>query len=238
MNFDWQTGKVIEIIKESHNTNRYIIEAPHEQAFDFMPGQFVTLDLPIHEKKNKRLRSYSISSAPNNTNRFELLISLVEDGLGTPYLFNHIKPGYTIQYRGPVGVFILPSFIESDLFLICTGTGIAPFRSMVHSLFEKKATIQNIYLIVGTRTQKDLLYHQELLALQNTMKNFHYIPVLSREQWEGESGYVHKVYQPLVRQNHKAQFMLCGWKNMIDDARKILESEGFDKKQIHFELYG
>jgi ferredoxin-NADP reductase len=51
MNLEWQTGKVVRIIDETHNTRRFFIEIPGLDRFDFKPGQFVTLDLPIHEKK-------------------------------------------------------------------------------------------------------------------------------------------------------------------------------------------
>lgn len=235
---DWQIGKVVNIINETPNTRRYFIAAASAEPFQFKPGQFVTLDLPIHEKKNKRWRSYSIASAPNDSNIFELVIVLVEDGMGTPYLFENIEIGAEISFRGPVGVFVLPEIIEHDYFMICTGTGIAPFRSMVHHIQTQNIQTQNIHIICGTRTQQDLLYFEELKNLEKTLPNFTYTPVLSREKWEGETGYVHEVYSALCKGNADAQFMLCGWKNMIDDARNNLSALGYDKKQIHFELYG
>ena len=76
----WRTGKVIRIENETAFTKRYWIEVPELTSFDFIPGQFVTLDLPIHEKANKRLRSYSISSWPDGTNIFELIIVLDKKG--------------------------------------------------------------------------------------------------------------------------------------------------------------
>src|SRR5665647_2858426 len=128
----WRTGKVIKIEQQTYNTRRFFIQVPELETFDFKPGQFVTLDLPIHEKRNKRWRSYSIASWPDGTNVFELCIVLLEDGEGTPYLFNEVKEGTQLTFRGPVGVFTLhEENYEKDLFLICTGTGIAPFRSMV-----------------------------------------------------------------------------------------------------------
>jgi CDP-4-dehydro-6-deoxyglucose reductase len=87
----WRTGTVIKIEDASETTRRFWIEIPELDVFDFKPGQFVTLDLPIHEKTNKRWRSYSIASAPDGTNVFELVIVLLEGGLGTTYLFNEIK---------------------------------------------------------------------------------------------------------------------------------------------------
>ena len=56
----WQTATVIKIEQQTYNTRRFFIQMPDATAFDFKPGQFVTLDLPIHEKPNKRLRSYSL----------------------------------------------------------------------------------------------------------------------------------------------------------------------------------
>ena len=55
---EWQIGKVVNIIDETPNTRRFFIETQSKENFIFLPGQFVTLDLPIHEKKNKRWRSY------------------------------------------------------------------------------------------------------------------------------------------------------------------------------------
>jgi CDP-4-dehydro-6-deoxyglucose reductase len=70
------------------------------------------------------------------------------------------------------------------------------------------------------------------------MPNFSYHPILSRENWEGQTGYVHDVYKQLIGEKRDAHFLLCGWKNMIDDTRHNLAEMGFDKSQIHFELYG
>ena len=238
MSMEWQTGKVIKIIDETPSTKRFTIAIPEMERFDFKPGQFVTLDLPIHEKKNKRWRSYSIASAPDGTNTFELVIVLVEDGVGTPYLWQHITAGSELLLRGPAGVFVLHEPIAHDYFMICTGTGIAPFRSMAWHIYNHQIPAKDIYLIFGTRTKQDLLYFDELNALQEKMPNFHYIPTLSREDWDGRKGYVHDIYKELAQGKTEADFLLCGWKNMIDEARQNLTAMGYDKKQIHFELYG
>ena len=147
----WRTGKVIRIENETSSTKRFWIEIPELPSFDFKPGQFVTLDLPIHEKPAKRWRSYSIASWPDGTNIFELVIVLLEGGLGTNYLFNEVSVGSELILRGPQGVFVLPEPIDKDLFFICTGTGIAPFRSMAHYIRDHSVPHQNIYLIFGCR---------------------------------------------------------------------------------------
>lgn len=235
---EWQTGIVRRIESVNAITRRFFIELPKEPVFDFKAGQFVTLDLPIHEQKNKRWRSYSIASAPDGTNVIELLIVLLEGGAGTTYIFNEIREGSEFTVRGPHGHFLLPAEPDHDIFLVCTGTGIAPFRSMMHYLKAHPAGYKDIHLIFGCRTQNDLLYADEMNALSNELPYFHYHPTLSRESWDGRTGYVHAIYEELCQAKQPAQFMLCGWRAMIDEARQRITDLGYDKKQVHLELYG
>jgi glycine betaine catabolism B len=235
----WRTGKVINIIQETYNTRRFVIQIPELEKFDFTPGQFITFDLPIADKPNKRVRSYSIASWPDGTNIFELVIVLLEGGLGTTYLFNEVKVGSELTLRGAQGVFTLDDDdLSKDIIMICTGTGIAPFRSMVHHIKNHNIPHKNIYLIYGTRKQVDLLYFLEMKKLDEEMENFHYIPTLSREQWEGRSGYVHPIYEELCANKQPVSFLLCGWKNMLDEAKQRIVALGYDKKSIHQESYG
>lgn len=241
----WRKGVITRIEDETYNTRRFWIQVPELTDFAFTPGQFVTLDLPIHEKPAKRLRSYSIASWPDGTNTFELLIVLLEGGAGTTYLFNETKEGSELTLRGPQGVFTLPDPLEKDLYFVCTGTGIAPFRSMVNHLHLHNIPHPQINLIYGTRTQRDLLYAAEMRALQAKMDGFRFLPTLSREEWDGCCGYVHNIYESLVKEKMNgdpapppAHFYLCGWKAMIDEAKQRIQSLGYDRKAIHQELYG
>ena len=241
----WQKGIVVRVKDETPQTRRFWIKLPGLGSFDFRPGQFVTLDLPIHEKVNKRWRSYSIASWPDGSNVFELVIVLLPDGKGSSYLFDHAVEGFELTLRGPQGVFTLPDPIEKDLYLISTGTGIAPYRSMVHHLKNHTIPHKNIYMIFGTRTRSDLLYFDEMSRLGLEMENFHYIPTLSRENWDGCCGYVHAIYENLVngkmagtKELPPAHFYLCGWKNMIDEAKQKIVALGYDRKAIHQEIYG
>ena len=245
----WRTGTVIRVIDVTYNTKRYFVKVDELERFNFKPGQFVTLDLPIHEQKNKRWRSYSIASWPDGSNIFELLVVLLEGGAGSTYLFNEVKEGSQLMFRGAQGVFTLPEVIDRDLFLVCTGTGIAPFRSMANHIKLHNISFKNIYLIFGCRTQKDLLYPGEMYDLQQTLKGFKYLPTLSREEWDGYKGYVHAIYEEICKKNNSldndnsnglspAYFYLCGWKAMIDEAKSRILELGYDRKAMHLELYG
>lgn len=244
----WLKCVVIKTEDITHSTRRFWIQIPELEKFDFEPGQFVTFDLPIHEQRNKRWRSYSIASAPDGSNIFELVIVLMEDGLGTPHLFNDVTVGSELMVRGPQGKFTMPPVLDKDLYLICTGTGIAPFRSMAHFIHQQKLPHKNIHLVFGCRELNDSLYEAELKQLENKLPGFYHHPCFSRELVVGPgqySGYVHACYTELV-EKHKgmtgaipeANFFLCGWKNMVDDAKARILSLGYDKSAIHLELYG
>ena len=239
----WQNCTVIRIENETETTRRFWIRVDDLKEFEFKPGQFVTLDLPIHEKPNKRWRSYSIASWPDHTNVFELVIVWLEGGAGTRYLFEEVVVGSTLIARGPQGVFLIPEPLDRDLFLICTGTGVAPFRSMTHHILRHNLAHENIYLIFGCRTFADCLYRDELQRLQDELPAFHYFPTFSREEpGPHRTGYVHTVYEDICRTKnsgvHAAYFYLCGWKNMIDEAKQRIQAMGYDRKSIHQEIYG
>lgn len=241
----WTKGTVTRIEQEAKNTRRFFIRMDEFERFDFKPGQFVTLDLPIHEKPNKRWRSYSIASWPDGTNTIELLIVLLEGGAGSTYLFNEVSEGSELVLRGPLGVFTLPEHIDRDIYFICTGTGIAPFRSMLHYIHDHAVPHQSLNLVFGCRTREDLLYLEEMRRLENEIPGFHYVPTLSREEWDGHNGYVHAIYENLVFSKQAqlnelppSYFYLCGWKNMVDEAKQRIIDLGYDKKAVHLELYG
>jgi len=237
----WFDCEVTYIIDETHNTKRFGFRIPSMERFDFKPGQFLTMDLPIHEKKNKRWRSYSIASWPDGTNTFELVISYVPDGLGTNYLWKNITPGSIIVMRGALGVFTLPEKIEEDICFIATGTGVAPFRSMTNWLhLHQDVPRKNVYFLFGCRLQSDLLYRAEFEQLNRDMPGFQFLSTCSREDeaYTGRRGYVHAIYQELFADKRPVKFFLCGWRNMIDDAMVKITEMGYDRKAIHREIYG
>lgn len=233
----WIKGKVIRIENETYDTRRFWIQIEEMDSFDFKPGQFVTLDLPIHEKSNKRWRSYSIASWPDGTNVFELLVVLDKEGTGTKYLFNDVSVGSILTLRGPLGVFVLKEPLDKDVFFICTGTGVAPFRSMIQHIINNKIPYKNIFLVFGCRTKADLLYYDEFKQLA-AHPGFHFETTLSREQWEGRTGYVHPIYESLCASRQPASFYLCGWRGMIHEAKDRILNMGYDKSAIHLEIFG
>lgn len=241
MPWKWYDSKIIKIEEETSTTKRFWVAVETEEVIAFEAGQFVTMDLPIHEKRLKRWRSYSIANAPDDSNILEFCIVKLEGGAGSTYLFEEVNLGSSIRFKGPSGGFVLPKKIENDLVLICTGTGVAPFRSMIQDLVQQEKTYKNIHLIFGTRYEEGILYRKEFEALRQTLPNFNYSIALSREEnWTSHKGYVHQIYMDAYKEvRPDIDFYICGWSNMIDEAvENLVLKLGYDKSQIHYELYG
>lgn len=243
----WRKGIVTHIESINELVRRYWVQVPELAVFDFIPGQFVTLDLPISDKANKRLRSYSIASSPDGSNVFELCIETNKTGVGAMYIFNEINKGSEIIFRGPAGVFTLPEKLENDTYFICEGTGIVPFRSMFNYIKTQSISHRKIYLIYGGASKADLLYHEELCDLENEIESFHYLPVvLNGKDDSCKQGTVHDIYSELILQKNdkskevlsEAKFYVCGWRDMADTAKENIINLGYTKKDIVQELYG
>jgi CDP-4-dehydro-6-deoxyglucose reductase len=237
MSYKYTHFTVTDIQEESDLVKRFFFKAPEGMTFDFKPGQFVMLHLPIESKYKNR--SYSIASPPDHTNSFELAIVLNPKGLGTPFLWENVRKGSLIDVSKALGKFTLQNPIEEDLCFIGTGTGIAPLRSMILHILRNNIPAKNIYLIFGNRFEKDILYRKEMEELEKKHSNFKFIPVLSRDNpgWKGKHGYVHSVYEEIFSDKRPATFYLCGWRDMLVEARKRIEAMGYEKSKIKFESY-
>jgi CDP-4-dehydro-6-deoxyglucose reductase len=238
MALEYYQAEVYNIIQETPSVRRFQLRFNDLDVFDFKAGQYVKVDMPLNSTKN--YRQYSISSEPVGNNEIELLIVFKEGGDGTDYMFNKVKVGSVIPVSRALGRFVLPEHLDKDICFICTGVGLAPFRAMYLDVLNKNIPFKNMHLIFGTRHIEDICYADELFGLDKLSNNFHYHPVLSREQsaeWTGKKGYVHPIYKELFADKQDAIFYLCGWDEMIKEARHNLLEIGYTRRDILFEKY-
>lgn len=223
MKFD---GKIIDIVYLTPTVKQFTIEMPEE--FSFIPGQFVTIMLNDGEEFK---RSYSIASTIDNK-QLELCIKILENGKGTQIL-DRCKTGDVLKMHGPLGRFIIhPTSLDKDLYFIGTGTGITPFRPMIHYLVENNFS-QSINLIVGYKTESELLYHDELQSLAKKYPQVKYTPVFSRDS-NHESQHVQDKLKNISKEAH---YYVCGIKEMVMDVRDVLAKQNVPVENIFFERY-
>lgn len=240
----WKPARITRIEQRSPTVRSFWLELPDREVLDFRPGQFLTLDLPIGETRRDGWRSYSIAAAPDGSNQAELCIVRLPQGLGTGYLFEGAEVGSEVMTKEPAGVFTLPAGpLQHDVVMICTGTGVAPFRAMLQDRLEKETV--NFHLIFGCRTAEDILYREEFEKMAREYPNFTYTAAVSREDvpaTEGMGtykGYVHPVYEAAYAGlSPDVRFYLCGWAVMVDEAKARLLKLGYPQEQIIEELYG
>lgn len=242
-------------------THRYILEwsrmiTPHiihlcftredKQPLPFVAGQFITLHIEDPTNPGKKLhRSYSIANIPAQDNTIEMACAYVENGRATNLLFN-LKPGDSIEASGPYGLFVLKEEQPTRYILVATGTGVTPYRSMLHNIQKRLAADPNLSIMViqGVRNQAELLFGDDFMALATAEPRFQFKVCYSRPENPEKlvsptecKGYVQELFTELNLDPQSDIVYLCGNPNMIDDAFAKLSAQGFDRKAIRREKY-
>lgn len=223
-------------IRDLGNETRHFELSLHDgKVMDFVPGQFVSIVYPENGKVIRR--AYSIASPPAEKRQLDFCLKLVPGGKVTSWFWS-FHEGKQIQVHGPFGKFVLPETIEQDIIFIATGTGIAPFRSMIRDLLHKGFQ-KNIWLLFGTRYDRSVPYDEEWRLLASYYPQFHYVPTISRPsaEWTGETGYVQTKIAKLFPQPAGKLVYICGLNQMIQAVQEACLRHGFQKEVIHYERY-
>lgn len=210
---------------------------------DFLPGQYVVLglfpeaprpqDFPaeaeLHKAGKLIKRSYSVASPPSEKRYLEFYIAILREGVLTPR-FKLLQPGDRVHIGHKiVGAFTLEDTpADANLVFVATGTGIAPFMSMLRD----PATWtqgRKVTLIHGVRFAADFAYQEELLEMQKT-KPLKYLRTVSRDgAWSGDRGYVQDYFKNgsvSINPDWEHVF-LCGNPEMIQAMEELLPPFGY-----------
>jgi ferredoxin-NADP reductase len=231
-------ARLVRSISLSAQTKHLEFEVMGKTRFGFVAGQWLSFktNKPDGEEMT---RAYSIASAPGEDNRLALCLNRVQDGFMSNFLCD-MQEGQEISCQGPFGDFILRPPLRDTLF-IATGTGIAPFRSMLHWLLADPTRHQEkqLWLIFGNRTEADIYYHEEFLDLAARHANFHYLPTLSRgvPDWQDLRGYVQEHVPGIAQGRSDMHAYICGLDKMVKANRELLKRLGWDRKSILYEKY-
>jgi len=236
--FQTYTACLVRSTSLSELTKHLEFEMPSMRRFGFVPGQWLSFK-QVKPDGEELTRAYSIASPPSDDNRFALCLNRVQDGFMSNFLCE-MKEGTELLCQGPFGDFILRPPMRDTIF-IATGTGIAPFRSMLHWLLADSSRHEHhqLWLVFGSRYEKDIYYHEEFLQLAREHANLHYLPTLSRAgpEWLGLRGYVQEHVPGIVQGRSGLRAYICGLDKMIKVNRELLKSLGCDRKSILYEKY-
>lgn len=227
--------RLSKIEEFSDTVRNFHFEFEKKPRFDFIPGQFIMVEVPKEGDKPVR-KPYSIASPPHFKDKIELCIKLVEGGFVSGWFFS-LKTNEEIEVEGPLGVFKLKEPLPEHLLFVATGTGIAPlraqFETLLHQGYKKPITF-----VFGNRYEDEIPFHQELLDLNQKYDNFHYLPVISRpKSWKGRTGYVQDLIKEKFADPSGVQVYICGLVPMVNDLKAHLEALGYTNEAIHFEKW-
>jgi ferredoxin--NADP+ reductase len=242
------------VAREEINPELIILRVrPDGPLFGFKPGQFCVLGLtgdsprlaglepeetPPEAGKMIR-RAYSIASASVERRYVEFYITIIASGQLTPRLFA-LDHGSRV-YLGPKasGAFTLERVPAGKaVVLIATGTGLAPYVSMMRTILAHE-TSRKFVVLHGARYSWELGYRGELETLARLRPNFTYIPSITRPAqdpcFQGRSGRIQAlVDQGVIQQDSgieldpaKTEIFLCGNPEMIEIVQGQLEARGF-----------
>lgn len=222
--------------KITPNVNKLVFKLQEPSTITYKPGQFVSFMLPPEDGRPIK-RSYSIANlekSSQGTDYIEFVISHVEGGKATNLFFN-AQPGMEMEMTGPFGLLCLTEELPERVFLIGTGTGVAPYRCMIEQIKTHPET--EFHILFGAQYRKDMFYLDDFKEISK-LEHVYFHPCLSQEdQPDCISGYVQSKLQELAPNPNTDMAYLCGNPNMVDDVFEILKNKEFGVKQVKREKY-
>jgi NAD(P)H-flavin reductase len=203
-----------------------------EGSLVWQPGQYVQVASP---KAPEVSDFYSIASAPEleAPGEFELVMSRSAN----VEIVEQLAPGRTLLVSAPQGAFVWQPGPGATL-LIGIGTGVAPLRAMLQAALTDSN--ERVALLLGTRTETDVLFRTEFESLARRDPRFLFEPTLSRPgpDWPGARGRVQDHLPRWVETLRGPRVFVCGKRSMVDGSIAILVALGLPRERIFGESHG
>jgi propane monooxygenase reductase component len=225
---------VAEVVSKdpvTHDMRHLVLRLIEPGEVKFFPGQYMDIAVPGTDQ----VRSFSMANTSSRGGLLEFVIKVYPDGLFSHFLDARLQPGDRLEITGPFGVFTLREGDE-DLVFIGGGAGMAPILSLLRSMADRgirrKATF-----FYGARGRGDLCFEEEIRALAEKLPDFSYVPALSHEEWDGETGLITDVVKRLAGDIARAHAYVCGPPPMVEAAIPLLETLGVAEKRIYYDKF-
>ena len=224
-------GTVESVQHFSDSTINFSINLDDASGLDFLPGQYVNLEIP----GTGLTRSYSFSSPPGAA-RADFVVRNVPNGRMSRFLAEEAQPGQAIAFSGPYGSFYLRAVTRPALFL-AGGTGIAPFLSMLDVLAARGFS-QPVRMLFGVTNDTDLVALEQLDQIAASHPQFEYRTcVATADSQHARKGYVTEHVEPEWLNDGDVDIYLCGPVAMVDAVRNWLGKIGVKPASFHFEKF-
>lgn len=205
--------------------------------FQFEPGQFLTLSVPLGESQVRR--SYSIASSPCCHGWCDLTVKHEHGGVASGYLHEQAKEGDLLDISGPYGRFTFRGIESDSVVFLGGGVGITPLMSSIRYLTDQSWN-GRIDLIYACKDMESIIFREELNQLARRHPNLHVSIVLSdepSENWTGPRGFITAELLGRIPEIRSRRIHLCGPPVMMDAVRNELSKLGVNPGSVHSELF-
>lgn len=228
-----QVGVVTDVYSDTADVKTFRVEKPGGgKLFEHFPGQCAILSVP-----GKGEAIFSITSSPTNEKYMEF--SIKRCGCITDFLHFEVEAGQELAVRGPYGNHfpVEDKLLGKDLLFIAGGIGLAPLRSVINYMLDKRGDYGSIDVVYGARSKEDFVRYEELTQVWPQQENTRVHLTIDRPQegWNGNVGFVPDFLKQLDFTPDKT-VLLCGPPIMIKLCLKALTEMGFKKSQVYTTL--
>ncbi|HEX2687556.1 MAG TPA: 2Fe-2S iron-sulfur cluster binding domain-containing protein [Kofleriaceae bacterium] len=224
----------IELLTPDIRAVRLHLLEPREMKFT--AGQYMEIEVP---GDHDQWRSFSMSSDPEDAGNLEIIVKVIPDGRFSSALDGRLCAGHRLRVRGPFGQFAV-RLSHRPLVMVAGGSGIGPIRSMLRVLCRTGNT-RRVTLCYGARRARDLLFVDELRAIEQAHDWFTFVPALSEPEpgvtWDGETGLIAEVVGRVFPSLRGTEGYLCGPPTMVDAALETLVAAGCKERHIYFDRF-
>lgn len=198
------------------------------KSFGQQPGQFVQVSIPGFGEA-----PISVSSSPTRGNYLELGVRKI--GALTAAMHD-LKVGDKVGMRGPFGTYFpIADLQKKDLLLIAGGCGLAPLRSLIQYVEDRRAEFGDVTILYGAKSPEDLMYQDELQVWKKSADLSCQVTVDNKAEgscWSGDVGLITKLILPLKINPAHTIAVICGPPVMYKFVIEELNTKGLDSKSI------
>lgn len=233
--------RVAQIVRETPTVRTFRLVAPGADRlpFDFLPGQFLQVEVQAEDRKAAR-RSYTIASSPSQRAYVELTVKREEQGAVSRFLHDRVTVGDMLKVSGPFGDFTFTGTDADSVVLIAGGVGITPMMSVLRYLTDI-AWPGQIFFVYGARSTDEFVFRDELERLERRFDNLHVMASMQRSAgtvWLGAEGPItQEMLRTAVPDIPSRRVHLCGPPGMMEAMRRQLAELGVPEAQIHTEAF-
>jgi propane monooxygenase reductase subunit len=225
-------AKVEAIEPLTRDIRRLVLRLTDGERLTFYPGQYVDIQIPGTDE----YRSFSMANLPTDRGRLEFIIKVYPGGRFSGLLDGALSAGDELEVRGPYGVFTLRNSSVRPLLFIGGGAGMAPILSLLRALLEQGSERTAVYYY-GAREEEDLFHVDELSELARGLPDLRFVPALSDQNWEGETGLITDVVDRSESDLADIDAYLCGPPPMVDAAIDLLVRRGVPEGHIYYDKF-